>query len=189
MATYTSWSGAGLTPADRASTEEIAAALEEIVRVEGPMHAELAYRRYLAASGGVRLGSAIKRTLNQVTASLVRRGRLAQIRDQVPGQIEKTLYAPGTPAVAVRDPLHPRDDVEDSECRDVLGDPGLPAQMDRSCWRVVATAVLRASLSDRHAPGAGSTGSDTGSTSPSTWSSSSTSTTAGTPTGRDGHRR
>jgi hypothetical protein len=100
---YTTWSRTGITPVDQSSPEEIADVLEDIVRTEGPILAWYAYRRYVHASGGQRVGSAIKRTLNQVTAGLVRAGRIMQVDDDLPGQIDKTLYYPGTPAVVVRE--------------------------------------------------------------------------------------
>ena len=100
---YQAWSRPDVAPVDQSSPEQIADVLEDIVRTEGPVLAWYAYRRYVHASGGKRVGSAIKRTLNQATARLVRAGRILQIDDDIPGQIDTTLYYPGTSAVVVRE--------------------------------------------------------------------------------------
>lgn len=103
LAPLPKWSGSNVPPVDQVDPDYLADRLEEIVRIEGPMPAELAYRRYLRASGGQRLGSVIKKTFNQSMTSLVRSGRLLQIRDDIPGQLAKTVYYPGTPPVVVRE--------------------------------------------------------------------------------------
>lgn len=126
IAPYVAWSDSGLQPADEAPTDELMDALEQIVLMEGPILAELAYRRYIHASGGKRLGPALKRVLNQATAKLVRAQRLAELPDDLPGQITKTLYAPESPAVVVREigdrQLH---EVPRSEVRALIGVIGL----------------------------------------------------------------
>ena len=46
------------------------------------MHAELAYRRYVRASGRERLGSGVKSVFNRVLFSAVSRGEVLQIDDR-----------------------------------------------------------------------------------------------------------
>ncbi len=46
---------------------------------------------------------AIERTFNQAMARLVRPGRVQVLQDDIVGQIDKTVHAPGTPPVVVRE--------------------------------------------------------------------------------------
>jgi hypothetical protein len=103
MAPLPTWSGGSQPPVDQADGDYLADRLEEIVRIEGPMHAELAYRRYLRASGGQRLGTVIKKSFNQAMARLIRSGRVQQLNDDIAGQLGKTVFAPGSPPVKVRE--------------------------------------------------------------------------------------
>ena len=97
------WEGGPQEPVETVDLPHLVNVLEAIVRAEGPMPAHLAYRRYLTASGGQRLGSRIKRTFDQAMALLVRSGRVAVLQDDIVGQIDKTVHAPGTPPVIVRE--------------------------------------------------------------------------------------
>ncbi len=97
------WDAGAQEPVESVDIHRLADVLEEIVRAEGPMPAHLAYRRYLTASGGQRLGSRIKRTFNQAMAQLVRSGRVLVLQDDIVGQIDKTVHVPGTPPVVVRE--------------------------------------------------------------------------------------
>jgi Protein of unknown function (DUF3320) len=93
----------GTAPVEAVDIHHLADVLEEIVRVEGPMYASLAYRRYRRASGGQRLGPQVKRTFNQAMSQLIRSRRVVQIEDDIAGQIGKTVRLPGTPQVIVRE--------------------------------------------------------------------------------------
>lgn len=104
LAPYTAWVSRPVPPVHEASREELAAILEELVHAEGPILAGYAYRKYVRASGGQRVGSAIKTHLNRATAALVRTRRIAQVSDGISGQIGKTLHVPGGPPVVLREP-------------------------------------------------------------------------------------
>ena len=94
-----------------ATQQQLVGGLVEIITAEGPMHALYAYQLYLKASGGHRVGKETRRTFNQATHVAVRAGLLAQLDDKLVGQIDKTLYIPGTRSVVVRE-LGPRTLVE-----------------------------------------------------------------------------
>lgn len=101
---YQRWNARPVPPVLDVTKQQLVAVLGEIVQAEGPMLAELAYRRYVTASGGMRLGTAVKSTLNQAAASLARGRLVSQIKDTTQGQMRKTLYIAGTPPVLVREP-------------------------------------------------------------------------------------
>lgn len=117
LSPYREWTTRPVTPVEQASSSEVLDALVEIVTAEGPTHAEWAYRRYIKASGKERLRPNVKTTFNRLMYEAVRRGRLLQIKDDVVGQIGRTVYAPGSDPVVVRE-LGPRS-LEDLPCCEV----------------------------------------------------------------------
>lgn len=104
----------------------IIAGLMEIVSAEGPIHAHSAYRLYVQAAGGTRVGTEIRRSLLAATRQALRAGTFCGIDDGLPLGDEKTLYLPGTPPVLVRE-LGPRllSDVPRSEVAALIDELGL----------------------------------------------------------------
>ena len=74
---------------------------------EGPIHAERAYRLYILAAGGEKVGPAIRRTFHKATRQALRKGLIRQLDDGITDPDQKTLYVPGKPSTLVRD-LGPR---------------------------------------------------------------------------------
>ncbi len=141
------WEGSGLPPADETSREDLASALEEIIRTEGPMKAELAYRRYHLASGRQRIGGTIRSNFNKAAAYLVRTGRVHQLKDAISGQAAKTLYIPGTPPVVVRESGgRNMTEVAPSEIHQLLVMRGMDGQLTEQVMRAVLADYERASL-------------------------------------------
>jgi very-short-patch-repair endonuclease len=103
LAPYRKWAPRALRPVSEARMEDLVDALAEIVSDEGPIHALQAYRLYVNASGGGRVGKETRQLLNRAAYQGVRTGRLAQIQDSVPGQADKTLYVPGQHPVVLRE--------------------------------------------------------------------------------------
>lgn len=104
---YISWPSRPLREVTSASKQELVDGLVEIIGGEGPMHALYAYQLYVKSAGGHRVSKESRRALNQATTTAIRSGVIAQIHDNITGQIDKTLYIPGKPPVAVRE-LGPR---------------------------------------------------------------------------------
>lgn len=146
LAGYLPWSGS-LSALDELTDKELADALVAVVSAEGPMHAELAYRRLLKASGGSRLGPRIKERLNSTTHRVVRAGRLVQLRDQVKGQVGRTLHAPGADPVVIRQ-LGDRslEDVPRSEVRTLAVRLGYDGAATEEAKRAVLAAYDRKML-------------------------------------------
>lgn len=103
MAPYEEWTPRRLTEVTQASRDEVIAGLVEIVAAEGPMHALRAYQLYTKGAGGQRVGKEMKRAFNQAVNAALQRGQLGQVRDDLEGQVAKTLYVPGEPNVRVRE--------------------------------------------------------------------------------------
>lgn len=117
------WMSRPMPDAVQASTEELMAALIEIVHAEGPMLARCAYLACHQAAGGVRVGKDIRSAFNRAASRAVRSHLLTQIEDDRPGQMDKTLFIPGSKPVVVRE-LGPRSlyDVPLSEVQTLMGD-------------------------------------------------------------------
>jgi very-short-patch-repair endonuclease len=101
IAPYSSWQMRPLPSVYDYPRQRTISGLVEIVAAEGPILVWRAFQLYVKASGGERVGSAVREQLLRLVASAARSGRLAQIKDGVP-RIEKTLYMPGTPPVILR---------------------------------------------------------------------------------------
>lgn len=108
---YEAWDAHPLPEVAFATQRQLVDGLVEIITAEGPMRALYAYQLYLKAAGGHRVAKEARRTFNQATHVAVRAGLLAQLDDKLVGQIDKTLYIPGTPSVVIRE-LGPRTLVE-----------------------------------------------------------------------------
>jgi len=126
MSPYRTWQLCALPSTETASMPEIIAGLVGIVAAEGPIHAHGAYRLYVQAAGGARVGTEIRRSLLAATRRALRVGTFCGIDDGVPLGDEKTLYLPGTPPVLVRE-LGPRQlcDVPRSEVALLIDGLGL----------------------------------------------------------------
>ena len=97
------------TPDPRtAGREAIAAALEEIVRAEGPVLAARAYGLLNKAAGGKKLTTIVRAPISAGAYRLRQQGVLEIVpADATPGQDDEVLRVAGTPAVRVRE-LGPR---------------------------------------------------------------------------------
>ncbi len=147
LAPYRQWHARTVLPADEVSIVDLANVLAEIVEAEGPMLAELAYRRYLRASGGQRLGGALKTVFNRAAARLVREGRVLQLVDDLPGQITKTLYAPESPPVVERERGgRELKEIPRSEVQVVLRLNGLKDELTEDVMRATLDTYGRSSL-------------------------------------------
>jgi hypothetical protein len=100
-ARYTEWTPRQLPAVTDSSIDEIIDGLVEIVAAEGPILTQRAYRVYVKASGGQRVGKNIEDLLVRATERAVRSGRLAQVKDRLHKE-DKTLYLPGTPSAVPR---------------------------------------------------------------------------------------
>lgn len=86
----------------------VAAALVEVVRVEGPVTGARLHRAYVTAGGGRRVGKRLAHALNSALSSAVRRGLIrADNPLGAPGLKQRTFSLDGQPADRVRD-LGPR---------------------------------------------------------------------------------
>ncbi len=102
---YEAWmpDGSPLPHPETAPPKEIAAALERIIRVEGPVLATRAYRLYSKAAGLARAGKAVQRSLNRAAAQLERQRRLqSETEDPSKPRISAVLRGHGTPSVRPR---------------------------------------------------------------------------------------
>ncbi|HEV8597070.1 MAG TPA: AAA domain-containing protein [Candidatus Dormibacteraeota bacterium] len=102
LAPFVAWASHSLPDAHTVTASTVADGLVEIVSAEGPMLAARAYELYVRASGGQRVGKALRQTLNRAAAAAIRAGRIAAVDGDAPGQINKTLYMPNTPSVIPR---------------------------------------------------------------------------------------
>jgi very-short-patch-repair endonuclease len=138
---YQAWTPRTLPHPDIAPMPVIITGLQEIVAAEGPIHAERAYRLYLRAAGGFRVGPELRRTFHKAARWALRTGALRQLDDQITTLDEKTLYLPAKPSVLVRE-LGPRQfsEVPRSEVAKLIKYLGLQDAPDD----VVTRAVLNA---------------------------------------------
>jgi hypothetical protein len=129
---------------------EIIAGLLEIVREEGPVHGERAYRLYLNAAGGSEPGPELRLTFHRAIRQALRAGLLRQIDDGVSGLDETTLYAPGRPSVLVRE-LGPRrlPEVPRAEVAKLVRYLGLAGTAGDEAKRAVLSAYGLARLTGR----------------------------------------
>ena len=104
---YHAWAPHTLPHPDTTPLPSIIAGLQEIVGAEGPIHAERAYRLYILAAGGQRVGPDIRRTFHKATRQALRKGLIRQLDDGITALDQKTLYVPGKPSTLVRE-LGPR---------------------------------------------------------------------------------
>ena len=102
-APYTEWPDRPLAPASLANLKAVIAGLVEIVEAEGPMHADRAYRLYVVASGGHRVGKEIRGALNTAVDGAVRRGLLRRLHDGFTRTPDATLFPPTRDAVVMRE--------------------------------------------------------------------------------------
>ena len=104
---YHAWASRTLPHPDTTPLPAIIAGLQEIVGTEGPIHAERAYRLYILAAGGQRVGPDIRRTFHKATRQALRKGLIRQLDDGITALDQKTLYVPGKPSTLLRE-LGPR---------------------------------------------------------------------------------
>jgi very-short-patch-repair endonuclease len=149
---YITWPSRPLRDVATASEQHLIDGLVDIVSGEGPMHALFAYQLYVKAAGGQRVGKEIRKVLNKAANAAIRSGAIAQVHDQIPGQIEKTLYIPGTPPVIVRG-LGPRllFDVPRSELRTLANSLGVNAADRTTAMRTILDELNLTRLTERTA--------------------------------------
>ncbi len=102
LSPFREWHPRPLPDLASATQEEVISGLVDIVSAEGPMHALRAYQLYTKAAGGNRVGKEMKRVFNRAVHRAVQSGQLEQVSDSLDGQIEKTIYLPGSPPVVSR---------------------------------------------------------------------------------------
>ena len=149
---YVTWPSRPLRDVATAPEQQLIAGLVDIVSGEGPMHALFAYQLYVKAAGGQRVGKEIRKVLNKAANAAIRSGAIAQVHDQIPGQIEKTLYVPGSPPVIVRE-LGPRllFDVPRSELRTLANSLGVNAADRTTAMRRILDELKLTRLTERTA--------------------------------------
>lgn len=150
IAPYKSWPSRPLAELSFATSQTIGQGLAEIVASEGPMHALFAYQLYVKAAGGQRVGKEIRRTFNQAANAAIQSGLIAQLKDSQVGQIDKTLYAPGTQGVIVRE-LGPRQltDVPRSEIHTLMKQLGLSLPLGSAERRTILDALGLTRMTER----------------------------------------
>ncbi|MBM9466458.1 AAA domain-containing protein [Nakamurella leprariae] len=124
-APYRLWTPRQLTPVSDVALTAVREGLAEIVEAEGPMHADRAYRLYVTASGGQRVGREIRRLLDLAVDGAVRRQQLQRVRDRYVRTGEATLYPMDVEPVLLRE-RGPRDltDIPRGEVRTLMGAMG-----------------------------------------------------------------
>jgi hypothetical protein len=135
-----------------ASDDEIIAALAEIVAAKGPIHARRADQLYTKAAGGHRVGREMRGHFNKAVNRALRRNQLVQIRDDLTGQVDKTLHRPQGSPVLVRE-LGPRQihEVPRSELATLiteLGVNGEPSRTKRAVLDALGLVKLTQKTSD-----------------------------------------
>lgn len=109
---YHAWDGDPPLDSRSAPRPRIMEALEEMVRVEGPLLTNRLYAIYNKAAGGKKLTSVARAPLSNSVYHLAREGKLELTRaEEIPWQGDDQVHAPGTPAVIVRE-LGPRELIE-----------------------------------------------------------------------------
>lgn len=149
LTVFTPWIERPLPEQDFATQDQLIEGLVDIVAAEGPMHSLRAYQLYTKAAGGQRVGKEIRRTFNRAANRAVQTGRLSQIKDSLPGQVDKTLYIPGTPPVVVRE-LGPRQlsEVPRSEISDLMRQLGISGEA-AGAQRIVLDTLGLTRLTER----------------------------------------
>ena len=142
---YHAWTSRTLPHPDTTPLPAIIAGLQEIIGAEGPIHAERAYRLYILAAGGQRVGPDIRRTFHKATRQALRKGLIRQIEDRITSLDQKTLYLPGKPSTLVRE-LGPRQltDVPRSEIAKLIKYLKAHGTADDTIKRAVLDAYLLA---------------------------------------------
>lgn len=104
-ASYHHWDTSTVLPdPNSAQSSERQEALRRIVEVEGPIVGTRLYQLYVKSSGGSKVGSAIRRKLNQATFLMERNGTLLgddPLKEG--GQVLKTFRLPDQPPFVVRE--------------------------------------------------------------------------------------
>jgi hypothetical protein len=123
---YQEWTERPLPHPDTAPISEVVAGLAGIVAAEGPIHAQRAYRLYIRAAGGLRVGTEVRRALHAATQEARRTGTIYALKEGRLAEDELTLYIPGRPEVFVRE-IGPRQllDVPRSEVAGLIRQLGL----------------------------------------------------------------
>ncbi|MGX5653300.1 hypothetical protein ACWKWC_00830 [Geodermatophilus nigrescens] len=149
---YRGFVGGPFAPVAEADRHVIADGIREIVSAEGPMLAARAYRLYVVASGGQRVGGDIKSALNSVVHGELRKRRLAAIPDGTPGIVDRTLFLPGTASVVLRE-LGAREltEIPMSEVYALIQELGLAGQTSEQVSRAVLKAYGLSRLTARSA--------------------------------------
>ena len=138
---YHTWTPHTLPHPGTTPLPAIIAGLQEIVGAEGPIHAERAYRLFIRAAGGEKVGPAIRRTFHKATRHALRKGLIRQLDDNIVTFDQKTLYLPGKPSIVVRE-LGQRQlsDVPRSEVAKLIRYLGLEDAADDAVKRAVLNA-------------------------------------------------
>ncbi|NCD18394.1 MAG: toll/interleukin-1 receptor domain-containing protein [Actinobacteria bacterium] len=126
LAPYTEWTPHPLPPMNEASWDDVVDGLVEIIGVEGPVLAHRVFQLYTRGMGGHRMGSTTTEELQYALERGLRQGRIAKVKDYLRGQLNKTLYIPGTPPAVPRQ-LGPRQlaEVPRSEIQQLVRNRGL----------------------------------------------------------------
>jgi very-short-patch-repair endonuclease len=148
LLSYHTWAPHTLPHPDTTPLPSIIAGLQEIVGTEGPIHAERAYRLYILAAGGQRVGPDIRRTFHKATRQALRKGLIRQLEDGMTALDQKTLYVPGKPSTLVRE-LGPRQltDVPRSEVAKLIKYLSSQGAADDTIKRAVLNAYGLVQLS------------------------------------------
>ena len=131
LAPYREWDKRDLPDPLTSNRTEIAEALTDIVKSEGPMLAICAYRIYAKASGINKINKSLRSTFNKAAFTALENNYLKQINDETPGQMNKTLFAPGNQPVVMRE-KGSRDvlDIPPSEIKALAKELGISADID-----------------------------------------------------------
>jgi len=137
VAPYVTWTTRPLAKLSAANEAEIVATLVEIVSAQGPMHLGDAYRVYVKATGGSKIGRVMRHALDGAVDKALAGGGLAQVIDGIEDRDGKTLFVAGQPAVVVRERgSRNLEQIPRSELRTLLGTLGEAVGSDE--WRRAA---------------------------------------------------
>jgi very-short-patch-repair endonuclease len=107
LAPYVEWAARPVGTVSDSDPDQVMNALVEIVSEEGPIHAQRLYQVHARAAGGQRVGRDMRQHYNRLLSQLLRAGRVEQVKDDLLGLAEKTIYLPGRPPILIRE-LGPR---------------------------------------------------------------------------------
>jgi hypothetical protein len=102
LAQYRAWPPHSVPDVHAASQWSLIEGIVDIVTGEGPVVTDRVYELYVHASGGRRVTKPVRDAMDKATDTVVKKGLLEQVRDNVVDRTVRTVYLPGTSPVVLR---------------------------------------------------------------------------------------